>query len=256
MREQVLLGKGEHAAGAGGGVVKRTDDVFLVQDGVLLGEEKVDQQSDRVARRVVVTGGLVRGLVELADDVLERVPHVGVGHYIGVQVDGRERLHDLAQETSLLQRDDLLFEVEVLEHIDIGGEPVDVVDEIVFEPVRVLQKVGEAVLRGVIERPASLLLDLDPEPVRVLVCRSQVSDGLEVRLQDAVEAPKDRERENHVSVLVRAVGTPKLVGDRPDETTERTHKAPYGNRSTCIITLAHWGSRAHARQHTSADRAS
>ena len=106
----------------------------LGQVGVLLGEEQVDQQPDRVTRRVVVTGGLVRGLVELADDVLERVPHVGVGHDIGVQVDGAEGLNDLAQETGLLQGDDLLLEVEVLEHIDIGGEPVDVVDRLSSSP--------------------------------------------------------------------------------------------------------------------------
>ena len=85
--EQVLLGQGEHAAGAGGGVVQRADDAGLGQAGVLLGEEQVDQQPDRVARRVVVTGGLVRGLVELADDVLERVAHVGVRHHVRVQVD-------------------------------------------------------------------------------------------------------------------------------------------------------------------------
>ena len=115
----------------------------LGQVSVLLGEEQVDQQPDRVTRRVMVAGGLVRGLVELADHVLERVPHVGVGHDIGVQVDGAEGLYDLAQETGLLQGDDLLLEVEVLEHIHVRAEPVNVVDEVVLEPVRVLQKVGE-----------------------------------------------------------------------------------------------------------------
>lgn len=55
-----------------------------------------------------------------------------------MQVDGAEGLHDLAQETGLLQGDDLLLEVEVLEHIDIGGEPVDVVDEVVLKPVGIL----------------------------------------------------------------------------------------------------------------------
>jgi hypothetical protein len=109
------------------------------------------------------------------------------------------------------------------------GEPVDVVDQVVLEPVRVLQKVGEAVLRGVVERSAGGLLDLELEPVRVRVHRGQVPDGLAVGLQDAVEAPKDREREDHVSVLVGAVGAPKLIGDRPDETTELANKTPHRN---------------------------
>ena len=85
---------------------------------------------------------------------------------------------------------------------------------------------------------------------------ASVSDRLAVGLQDAVEAPQDREREDHVAVLVGAVGAPKLVGDRPDETTERAHKAPYENHSTCMAAPAHWGSRALARQRTSADGAS
>ena len=38
---------------------------------------------------------------------------------------GPERLDDLAQEAGLLQGEDLLLEVEVLEHVDVGGEPVE-----------------------------------------------------------------------------------------------------------------------------------
>lgn len=59
-------------------------------------------------------------------------------------------------------------------------------------------------------------------------------------------------REDHAAVLVGAVGTPKLVGDRPDETPERAHKAPHRNRSTCMVTLACWGCRDPAKQHASA----
>ena len=164
LREQVLLRQGKHAAGARGGVVQRADDAGLGQVDVLLGEEQVDQQPDRVPRCVVVAGSLVRGLVELADDVLERIAHVGVGHDFRMQVDGFEGCEDLAQETRLLQSEDLLLEVEVLEHVDIGGEPVDVVGEVVRQPVGVFQQVGERVVRGVVERPPSGLLDLELAP--------------------------------------------------------------------------------------------
>ncbi len=102
------------------GVVQRADDTGLGQVDVLLGEEQVDQQPDRVSRSVVVAGGLVRGLVELADDVLERIAHVGIGDDVRMQVDGLEGRDHLAQEFRLLQGEDFLLEVEVLEHVDIG----------------------------------------------------------------------------------------------------------------------------------------
>ena len=43
-----------------------------------LGEQQVDHQPDRVARGEVLTGGLVGGLGELADQLLEQVAHLGV----------------------------------------------------------------------------------------------------------------------------------------------------------------------------------
>ena len=133
----MFLGQAEHAAGARGGVVQCADDAGLGQVRVLLGEEKVDQQSDRVPRGVVVAGGLVRGLVELADDVLERIAHVGVGDDVRMQVGSLERRDDLAQELCLLKGEDLLLEVEVLEHVNIWREPVHIVSEVVGQSVGV-----------------------------------------------------------------------------------------------------------------------
>lgn len=185
----------------------------------------------------MVSGGLVRGLVELADDVLERIPHVCVGHHAGMQVDGAEGLDDLAQEPGLLQGQDLLLEVEVLEHVHVGGEPVDVVSEVVHQPVRIGQQVRELVVGGVVERPPCGLLHLDLEPVRVLVPRSQLPYRRPVRLKYTVEPSQDRERKNHSPVLVGAIGASKLVSDRPDEATERAHKVPHENRLAVTITL-------------------
>ncbi len=101
------------------GVVERADDPFLAQAGVLFREQQVHQEADGIAWRVVVARGLVGGLVEFADDELEGVAHVGVGHDVRMEVDRSEGLDDLAQELGLLEGQDLLFEVEVLEDVDV-----------------------------------------------------------------------------------------------------------------------------------------
>lgn len=83
----------------------------------------------------MVSGGLVRGLVELSNYVLEGVAHVRVGHPARVHVDRCEGLDDLAQQLGLLGGEGLLLEVEVLEDVDLRGEPVDVVVEVVRQSV-------------------------------------------------------------------------------------------------------------------------
>ncbi|UUZ44715.1 hypothetical protein LP422_20815 [Janibacter limosus] len=52
-----------------------------------------------------------------------------------MQVDRREGLDDLSEQLGLLEREDLLLEVEVLEDVDLRGEPVDVVVEVVRRAV-------------------------------------------------------------------------------------------------------------------------
>ncbi|USY20736.1 hypothetical protein NE857_03505 [Nocardiopsis exhalans] len=130
-----------------------------------------------------------------------------------MQINGTEGLDYLTEEPSLLQSQDLLLEIEVFEHVHVGGEPVDVVSEVVRKPVRICQQVREPVVGGVVERPPRGLLNLDLEPVRVLVPRSQLPYQRTVGLKDAVEPSQDREREDHCPILVGAIRTPKLVSD-------------------------------------------
>ena len=75
---EVLVGDREHAAGAGGGVVDGADDALLGERVAVFGEHQVDGEADGVARGEVLTGGLVGGFGELADEFLEEVAHLGV----------------------------------------------------------------------------------------------------------------------------------------------------------------------------------
>ena len=200
----------------------------------LLCKEKVDQQLDRVPGGVVVTGGLVRGFVELPDDVLEGVTHIGVRHLVRVQVYGPERLNDLTEETRLVQSEDLFLKVEVFEHVDVGGEPVDEIDQVVREPIGVGQQVGERVIRGIVERPPGGLGDLDLEPVWIVILLGQLPHGVAIGLKHAIQASQDRERKNHIAVLVGAIGAAELIGDRPDEASERAHTSPLDRRRAIV----------------------
>ena len=70
----------EHAAGAGRGVVDGADHRSAGgEDVVVLNEQQVDHQLDRVARGEVLAGGFVGGLGEAADQLLEGQAHVVVG---------------------------------------------------------------------------------------------------------------------------------------------------------------------------------
>src|SRR5271155_1074292 len=56
-------------------------------------------------------------------------------------------------------------------------------------------------------------------------------------LQDAVQAAQDRERQDHVAVLVGLVGTAQQVGDLPDQIgIGLCHASPPGNCSSGRLT--------------------
>jgi hypothetical protein len=99
----------------------------------------------------VFTGGLVGGFGELADQVLEQVAHLGVGDRRGVQVDLGELGDHQEKPVLLRQSGDLVLELEPLEHVDVGREPVDVVDQVRPEPVGVLGQPRQVELGGVVE---------------------------------------------------------------------------------------------------------
>lgn len=133
----VFLGDREHAACAAGRVIDRARDsrhVYVLVAGV----DEVRHQADDFAGREVVSGLLVRLLVEAPDQVLEDVAHGDVVHPVGVEVDGRELPHDLIQPVRLVELLDLLLELELLEDFaDLRREALDVGGEVPGEAVGV-----------------------------------------------------------------------------------------------------------------------
>ena len=174
----------------------------------------------------MLAGGLVRGLGELADQLLEEVAHLGVRHRVGVEVDFGELRDDLEEPVLLVHGVDFVDELEALEDIDVGREAADVIDQVGAQVVRVLGEVGQAVVGGVEEVEAVLLAHLPRQRLRVRLLGSQSPDLVTSRLQDAVEPPQDRHRQDHVAVLMRPVGPTKLVGDRPHETSQLAQTSP------------------------------
>ncbi len=84
----VVLGDGEHAAGAAAGVV---DGEHLAGDGdaiLIAGEKQVDHEVHDVAGGKVLAGVFVEGFVEFADELLEDGAHGGVVDLVGMQIDG------------------------------------------------------------------------------------------------------------------------------------------------------------------------
>ena len=115
---QVVLGDREHAAGAAGRVAERLDDARLGEDVVVVvDEQQVDHQPDDLARREVLTGGLVRELGEPPDQLLVEVAHLDVRHGLGVQVDVGELADDQVEEVGPAQPVDLDVEVELVDDV-------------------------------------------------------------------------------------------------------------------------------------------
>ncbi len=125
---QVILGDRQHAAGAARRVAQRLDDPRLGEDVVVVvDEQQVHHQPDDLARREVLSGGLVGELRELADQLLVEVAHLDVRDDVRVQVDLGELADDLVEEVGPAQPLDLDAEVELVDDV-LGrlGEAPDV----------------------------------------------------------------------------------------------------------------------------------
>lgn len=86
----------------------------------------------------MLSGGLVGQLRELADQFLEREPHLGVADDIRVQLDPRELLGHLLEQIGLGEPVDLGGEAEPLK--DVAGvrrERLDVGKQVVPDVIRV-----------------------------------------------------------------------------------------------------------------------
>ena len=157
MLGEVLAGDAQHAAGAGGRIVERAHDAGLGQGLVVLDEEQVDHQPDDFARREVLSGGLVRELGELADQLLEDRAHLRVADDLGVQVDVGELLGDEVEQPGLGEPVDLGVELEALEDVAHGGrERLHVGAQVLADVVLVAHQLLQVERRGVVEELARL----------------------------------------------------------------------------------------------------
>ncbi|OQA27234.1 MAG: hypothetical protein BWY59_01131 [Verrucomicrobia bacterium ADurb.Bin345] len=216
----IVLGHGQHAAGAAGGVVLRLDDALLRQDVGVGAEQQIDHEPDDFPRREMVARLLVAGLVEPPDQLLEDVTHLQVGDRVRVQIDLAELRYDEVQPVRLIQLADVLLEPEVLDDFaGAGGESLDEVGEVGGDVLRVALQLLERELAGVVER---LACDLVQDRLQVLhlatlhrvVLRQHL---LLRRLQDAVQPPEHGQGQHHVLVLVGPVRPPKNIRYGPDE---------------------------------------
>jgi hypothetical protein len=95
---------------------------------------------------------------------------------------------------------------------------LDVVDHVVGHSLGVTDQGGEAPTGGVVERQLEFGLQhhvgIDFGRGDLLVLGEHLILG---RLQDAVQAAQDRERQDHVPVLVGLIRPPQQIGDLPDQ---------------------------------------
>ena len=210
---------GQHAARAAAAVVDGADDVFLGQGFPVAGEQQVDHEANDFAGREVLAGVLVHRLAELADQLLEDVTHLQVRHAVGVEVDVLEPLGGQEEQAGLFELGDGVVEVELLDDLaHVVGKGVDVVLQVGGEVLGVAAQGLEGVGGRVVEREARRLAELRGE-VFELPLEPGVGgeDGRLGRLQHAVDAAKDGERQDDVGVLRPAERIPQQVGHGPDE---------------------------------------
>ena len=226
---QVLVGDSEHAAGADCRVVDRPDGATVAQGLGVLGVDQVDQESHDVAGGVELTGTVIGRLGEPVDEVLEQVAHVGVRHRVGRQVDLVEVAGDLCEPVALVESADDVLEAERLEHVQVRGETADVVDEVLAQVVRVLQRLLQRVGAGGPERQSGTVLGAsgDLEMRAPLLLAGILGDDrghcLTVRLHHALQATQHREGQDDGAVLGLGVRTAQSVGNTPHETRQNGH---------------------------------
>ena len=165
----VLLGDHEHAARTTAGVVDCADYSLAFDFLLVAREHEVDHEVDDVSGRKVLAGVLVHRLVELAQELLEDSAHRRVVDQLGMEIDVLEALHDLEDESRLVELADSVGEIEFLDDLaHIGAEAGDVVAEIGGKVGGVARHPLEIVARGVVEGEARSLAQLGVEVLETL----------------------------------------------------------------------------------------
>ena len=114
---QVFLRYAQHAAGARGGVVEAAHDAALGEGLVVFDENEIHHQPDHFTRGEVLSGGFIGELRELADQLLEHQPHLGIAHRFRVKVDLGEALAHHVKQPGLVELVHLQMELKALEDV-------------------------------------------------------------------------------------------------------------------------------------------
>ena len=165
----MVLGDGEDATGAAAAVIDGAGDALGACQLGIEHQHEIDHEADAVARGKVLAGVFVEGFVEFAEQMLEDVAHLVVGHGGGAQVHFAllvESLHQQVEQIHPPKVADGVVEVKGGEDLaDIGREAHDILAEvqgqigIVVEQALVVELGGivEGVTRSAAQLPVAVL---------------------------------------------------------------------------------------------------
>ena len=218
-RGDVLLGGGQHPAGAAGRVEHRAHHARHAQRVGVRRHQQVDHQLDHLTRREVFPSGLVRHLREPADQLLEHVAHLVVADHLRAQVQVGEPAHHLVEKVRGVEPLDVRRQVVRLKHLArVVGEGPDVRGQVCRRVGRVVRDRLQRQLAGVVKplagRAAQERVDVNA-PAGVLVHRRQhlLLGGGEHAFQPA----QHRERQDHLAVVGLLVVAAQQVRHGPSK---------------------------------------
>lgn len=107
--------QGQHAARAAGWIIYLAYYPAPGEFGIVIGDQKINDQSDDLSRREMFTGGFVRDFREAADQFLKQITHLQITDGIGMKVDFAEPLKHVPENAAILQALQLVGEQELVE---------------------------------------------------------------------------------------------------------------------------------------------
>jgi len=153
--EDVVLGDGEDAARAAAAVIDGAGHALVAGQFGIEHQHKIHHQVDGIAGREVLTGVCVEGFVEFAQQMLEDIAHLVVGHGGGAQVHFAlliESLHEQVEQIHFVEPADGMIKVEGSEDLaDIERETRDILAEVQGEVGVIVEEALVIELRGVVE---------------------------------------------------------------------------------------------------------
>jgi hypothetical protein len=216
---EVFPGDGEHAAGAGSGVVEGTDDAGLGEGFVVLNEDQVDHQANDFARGEVFPGGFVGEFGEFADQFFKDRPHLSIADGRRVKIDVGELFGDEVEEARFGELVDLGVELKALEDIADGRrEGLNVRAEVFADVVLVAHELFHVERGRVVEVLAGFAEEEGFGVDARLLSESEFDEDSRLgRFEHTIQAAEDREGEDDLSIFGLFVVPPQQIGDGPDE---------------------------------------